>query len=297
MKKVRKAVIAAAGMGTRFLPQTKAMPKEMLPIVDKPVIQLVVEGLVEAGIEDIVIVTGPTKRAIEDHFDRSLELEDALRKKDKGGRAEQLEAIGEMANFIYVRQKGEPVGNARPILNAAHIIGDEPFIYLFADDFFTGEKSVATQLIEAYNETNAKAVVALREVEKSEISSYGIADVASKVSDDIVKIKGLVEKPATEDAPSNLAVASGYLLTPDIFPILEKQEPSPRGEIEISDAVASLVDKGENVYGLIVRNAYHDTGNPEVYLQTVVNMALEDPNLGPGFAKFLQEKVRQLDKN
>ncbi|MCA9324280.1 NTP transferase domain-containing protein, partial [Candidatus Saccharibacteria bacterium] len=141
MTKVRKAVIAAAGMGTRFLPQTKAMPKEMLPIIDKPVIQIVVEGLVEAGVEDIIIVTGPTKRAIEDHFDRSLELEDELAEKGKNEIADQLKAIAKMANFVYIRQKGSPKGNARPILNASHMLGSEPFFFFFADDFFTGEHS------------------------------------------------------------------------------------------------------------------------------------------------------------
>ncbi len=294
MPKVRKAVIAAAGMGTRFLPQTKAMPKEMLPIIDKPVIQIVVEGLVAAGIEDIIIVTGPTKRALEDHFDQSIELEEALHKKGKIQKAAQVSAISDLANFIYVRQKGEPLGNARPIINASHVVGNEPFIYLFADDFFTGEKTVAQQLIETYEKTNAKAVVALREIDKQHISAYGCADVEERVSDDIVKIKDMVEKPSIEDAPSNLAVASGYLLTPDIFPILRNLPPSKRGEIEITDGVTQLAHDGHGVYGHIVRNQYHDTGSPEVYIRTLVDMALKDEQLGPEFAEFLRHKVTML---
>ena len=222
-QKVRKAVIAAAGMGTRFLPQTKAMPKEMLPIIDKPVIQLVVEGLVEAGVEDIIIVTGPTKRAIEDHFDRSLELEEELEKKGKTAIKQRLVTIAEMANFIYIRQKGEPRGNARPILNASHMIGDEPFFFFFADDFFSGEVSTARQMLDAYQKTGT-SVVALREVPETEVSSYGVAIVRNTLEDSIVQVGGIAEKPKLEEAPSNLAVGSGYLLTPGILPILEQEK-------------------------------------------------------------------------
>ena len=162
-KKVRKAVIAAAGMGTRFLPQTKAMPKEMLPIIDRPVIQLVVESAVEAGIEDIIVVTGATKRAIEDHFDRSIEFEAELRSKGKDPAADTIKSIAELANFIYIRQKGDVKGNAVPVINAEHLIGDEPFMYFFADDFYTGEVSYAKQLLDAYEKTG-KSVIALREI-------------------------------------------------------------------------------------------------------------------------------------
>jgi UTP--glucose-1-phosphate uridylyltransferase len=288
-QKVRKAVIAAAGMGTRFLPQTKAMPKEMLPIGDKPVIQLVVEGLVEAGVEDIIIVTGPTKRAIEDHFDRSLELEEALKNKGKHKIADKLVSIAEMANFIYIRQKGEPVGNARPILNASHMIGDEPFFFFFADDFFTGEKSTATQMLEAYNKTG-KTIVAVREVPENEVSSYGIVDYSEKISDKIVKVKRLVEKPNIEDAPSNLASGSGYLLTPDVLPILEKEIVGPDGEIRITDAVEELAGI-EDVFALKIEGEYHDTGNPEVYLETLINVSLKNPEIGPKLREYLQKTL------
>ncbi len=291
MKKVRKAVIAAAGMGTRFLPQTKAMPKEMLPIIDKPVIQLVVEGLVEAGVEDIIIVTGPTKRAIEDHFDRSLELEEELEKKGKSEIKSQLVSIAEMANFIYIRQKGEPKGNGRPILNAAHMIGDEPFFFFFADDFFSGHKSTASQMLEAYERTG-KSVVALREVPESEVSSYGVAIVHGEVEDGVVDVGGIYEKPKLEDAPSNLAVGTGYLLTPGVLPILEQIKVGTGGEIQIADAVEGLA-KTEGFSGRVIEGDYHDTGNPMAYLRTLVTFALKDDEYGPELRDFLQHKLSE----
>jgi len=286
---VRKAVIAAAGLGTRFLPQTKAMPKEMLPIIDKPVIQLVVEGLVEAGVEDIIIVTGPTKRAIEDHFDRSLELESDLRLKGKDEIADQLISIAEMANFIYIRQKGEPRGNARPILNASHMIGNEPFFFFFADDFFTGEVSTAKQMLDAYQKTG-KSIVALRQVPNHEISTYGIAATVGESTDGMVRVTGISEKPSIEDAPSNLAVASGYLLTPDILKILEQEKIGPDGEIRISDAFEELAQQTE-VYGLEIIGEYHDTGNPEAYLKTLIDVTLSDSVHGPMLKEFILNKL------
>lgn len=290
-QKVRKAVIAAAGMGTRFLPQTKAMPKEMLPIIDKPVIQLVVEGLVEAGVEDIIIVTGPTKRAIEDHFDRSLELEEELNKKGKTEIKDRLVNIAEMANFIYIRQKGEPRGNARPILNASHLIGNEPFFFFFADDFFSGEVSTASQMLEAYKNTG-KSVVALREVPEQEVSSYGVAVVGESLEESTLDIKGIAEKPKLEDAPSNLAVGSGYLLTPGILPILEKEKVGTGGEIQIADAVEELA-KTEGFTGRVISGDYHDTGNPMAYLQTLVTFALKDEQYGLKLREFLQHKLSE----
>ena len=289
MKKVRKAVIAAAGMGTRFLPQTKAMPKEMLPIIDKPVIQLVVEGLVAAGVEDIIIVTGPTKRAIEDHFDRGLELEAELRAKGKEDKANLLVDIAQMANFIYIRQKGEPRGNARPILNAAHMIGQEPFFFFFADDFFSGEKSTAQQMLEVYQNTG-KSVMALREVADAEVSSYGIAKTKGNIKDGVVKVTGIAEKPSLEEAPSRLASGSGYLLTPDIIPILEQEKVGPDGEVRITDGVEELADE-EDVYGLVIKGEYHDTGNPEAYLKTLIDLSLEHDKLGDTLREYLRGKL------
>ncbi len=289
MTVVRKAVIAAAGMGTRFLPQTKAMPKEMLPIIDKPVIQLVVEGLVAAGVEDVIIVTGPTKRAIEDHFDRSLELENDLIAKGKIKTAERLKNIAELANFTYIRQKGEPKGNARPVLNAAHLIGDEPFFFFFADDFFTGGVSCAQQLLTAYEKTG-KSIVALREVEREKVSNYGIAAIERNDGGGLVKITDLVEKPTPETAPSQFAVGSGYLLTPNIMPILEKESVGPDGEIRISDAVAELAGSDE-VYGQIIEGDYHDTGSPEVYLETIIDLALKDEKLSVYLRDYLAKRL------
>jgi UTP--glucose-1-phosphate uridylyltransferase len=288
-QQVRKAVIAAAGMGTRFLPQTKAMPKEMLPIIDKPVIQLVVEGLVAAGVEDIIIVTGPTKRAIEDHFDRSLELEESLELKGKGEFAKQLKSIAEMANFIYVRQKGQPSGNARPIINASHIVGDEPFFFFFADDFFSGETSTAQQLLEVYNETGS-SVVALREVPENEVSSYGIADVKKTLKPGVVSIRGIKEKPDVTNAPSNLAVGSGYLLTPAVIKIVEREEVGTGGEIGIADFIEELAQL-ENVTGLQIKGTYHDTGNPEAYLHTLIDFALNDIRYSDKMRDFLQKRL------
>jgi len=284
--RVRKAVIAAAGLGTRFLPQTKAMPKEMLPIIDKPVIQLVVEGLVEAGVEDIIIVTGPTKRAIEDHFDRSLDLEKELHEKGKQDTADEIASIAEMANFVYIRQKGEPKGNARPILNASHMLGNEPFYFFFADDFFTGDVSTASQMLKVYEQTG-KSVVALRKVPDEEVSSYGVANVIESLDNGVVKVAGITEKPELAEAPSNLAVGSGYLLTPDILPVLEREEPGPDGELRINDAFTELAQIAP-LYGIEIDGEYHDTGNPESYIKTLIEIALKDERYGDAIHSYLK---------
>ncbi len=291
IKPVRKAVIAAAGMGTRFLPQTKAMPKEMLPIIDKPVIQLIVEELVGAGVTDIIIVTGPTKRAIEDHFDRALELENDLREKGKAEQADELQAIAETANFIYVRQKGLPKGNARPVLNAAHLIGDEPFFAFFGDDFFSGEVSRAQQLLEAYQKTGT-SVISLIEVDRADADKYGMAAVSDQLDDKTFKIKQLLEKPGAAKTPSNFAAIGGYLLTPDILPIIAQEKPDERGEITLSESINELAQIAD-VYGRFIAGTYHDTGNPELYLQSVVDVALDDPSLGPDFRSYLENRLKR----
>lgn len=288
-KPVRKAVIAAAGFGTRFLPQTKAMPKEMLPIIDKPVIQLVVEDLVAAGVSDIIIVTGPTKRAIEDHFDRAMELEDELREKGKVKTAERLKDIAELANFIYVRQKGLPKGNARPVINSAHLIGDEPFFMFFGDDFVTGPVSRAQQLLETYNQTG-KSVIALMKVDKKDADKYGMAAVSDQLNDSTYKLTDFVEKPGAENTPSEFASMGGYLLTPDILPLLAEEKVSSRGEIEMVDAIRALAHQ-DTVYGKLIQGDYHDTGSPELYVRTIVDVALADPKLGPELREHLQKKL------
>ena len=277
-KRPTKAIIAAAGLGTRFLPQTKAMPKEMLPIIDKPVIQIIVEQLVEGGVTDIIIVTGSTKRAIEDHFDRSDELENELRQKGKYKLAAQIKDIAEMANFIYVRQKGTPKGNARPLLNASHLLGkDEPFFMFFADDFFRSKVPQAKQLVEVYEQTGS-SVISLIEVQPKETTNYGIADVQPGISENIFRINNLVEKPGPEKAPSNLAAVSGYLLTPDILPIVAKQKTGHQGEIVLADSINQLA-QNEPVYGKFIDGIYHDAGNKARYLQAVVDHVLADPYL------------------
>lgn len=288
-KKVRKAVIAAAGMGTRFLPQTKAMPKEMLPIIDRPVIQLVVESAVQAGIEDIIIVTGPTKRAIEDHFDRSVEFEADLRLKGKNKEADTIKAIAELANFIYIRQKGDVKGNAVPVINAEHMIGDEPFMYFFADDFYTGEVSYAKQLLDVYEKTG-KSVVCLREVSDEDTNRYGVVGIKEDRGDGLYLIEGYYEKPGPENAPSRLACVCGYILSPNVMKHLSMDNISERGEVEMAAAIDAL-SREEDVYGLVIQGEYHDTGSPELYLQTLVDIALNDESYGDRFRQYLKDKI------
>jgi len=288
-KKIRKAVIAAAGMGTRFLPQTKAMPKEMLPIIDRPVIQLVVDGAVESGIEDIIIVTGPTKRAIEDHFDRSVEFEADLRAKGKDKEADTIKKIAELANFIYIRQKGDVKGNAVPVINAEHLIGDEPFMYFFADDFYTGEVSYAKQLLEVYEKTG-KSVVCLREVSDEDTNRYGVVGIKEDKGNGLYLIEGYYEKPGPEKAPSRLACVCGYILSPNVMKHLSMDNISERGEVEMAAAIDAL-SREEDVYGLVIQGEYHDTGSPELYLQTLVDIALNDKSYGDRFRQYLKDKI------
>lgn len=290
MKQPTKAIICAAGLGTRFLPQTKAMPKEMLPIIDRPVIQLVVEEAVAAGVTDIIIVTGPTKRSIEDHFDRSDELEKDLREKGNDDKADQIEAIANMANFVYVRQKGSPKGNARPILNARHLIDDdEPFFVFFADDFFRSDVPRATQLKQAYQKTG-KSVISLIEVDKKDADKYGMAAVTDKIDEFTFRLAELVEKPGEENTPSNFASVGGYLLTPDILPIIAKEIPGKGGEITLADSINELAQTDE-VYGQFIQGVWHDTGDQLKYLKAVVDIALESKEYGANFAEYLRNRL------
>lgn len=282
-----KAIICAAGLGTRFLPQTKAMPKEMLPIIDRPVIQLVVEEAVAAGVTEIIIVTGSTKRSIEDHFDRSDELEFDLREKGKIKEAEQIKAIAEMANFVYVRQKGTPKGNARPVLNAMHLIDDdESFYVFFADDFFRGKIPRAVQLKEAYEKTG-KSVISLIEVDKKDADKYGMAKISNELSDGIFELESLVEKPGEKNAPSEFASVGGYLLTPDILDIIAKEKVDKNGEITLADSINELAQE-DKVYGKFIDGVWHDTGDQLKYLQAVIDVALESPVYGERLAKYLE---------
>lgn len=290
MKQPTKAIICAAGLGTRFLPQTKAMPKEMLPIIDKPVIQLIVEQAVKAGVTDVIIVTGSTKRAIEDHFDRSDELESELREKGKNDKADQIKAVAELANFIYIRQKGTPKGNARPILNARHLIGDdEPFFVFFADDFFRSEVAWPIQLKEVYNKTG-KSVISLIKVDISETDQYGIADLGEQLSDRVFEIKDFVEKPGPDKAPSTYASVGSYLLTPDILPIIAQEKIGFGGELVLGDSINELA-RQDKVYGCFIDGVWHDTGNQLRYLEAVVDVALESSEYGCEFASYLKKRL------
>ena len=285
-----KAVIAAAGFGTRFLPQTKAMPKEMLPIVDKPVIQIIVEQLVAAGVTDIIIVTGSSKRAIEDHFDRSDDLEAELRAKGKDKYADMIRDIAEMANFVYIRQKGTPKGNSRPLLNAKHLLGkDEPFFYLFADDFFRCEVPYPQQLLEAYEKTGAPVISAVK-VEPEDAKRLGMIDTADQVDDHTFKVNGLVEKPGAENTPSLFASVGSFLLTPDILEIIEQEKTGVGGEIVLADAINEFA-KNNDIYCRFIEGVWHDAGDKGRYLQAIVDHALLDPELGSEFRSYLEARL------
>jgi UTP--glucose-1-phosphate uridylyltransferase len=294
MTKVTKAVIAAAGFGTRFLPQTKAMPKEMIPVIDKPIIQYVVEELVEAGIKDIIIVGSSNKRAIEDHFD--LPNEDLLNNLRAGGEKKQhyideLQELANMANFIYLRQKG-PYGNATPVMDAAHLIGDEPFIYTYADEFFVASPGRTSQLISVYDKTGA-GVFACKTISKdSEYDRYGVV-AGEKVEDGLLRVERIVEKPGKVNAPSNLASVSGYLLTPEIFPYLEKMAAEhAEGELMIQPVMQAMIDDGRTFYARQIQDGtYYDTGDKLEYLKTVMDFALNHEELGPELREYLKTKL------
>lgn len=289
VKPVRKAVIPAAGLGTRFLPFTKAVPKEMLPVVDQPVIQYVVQEAVDAGIEDILIVTSRHKKVIEDHFDRLHELEDQLDAKGKSDEASQVRDLANLAQLHYVRQ-GEALGLGHAIGVAKNHIGDEPFVVLLGDDIMHKEAGVLSGMINAYNEHQC-SVVALMEVPKDDISLYGCA-AATEVSDRLVKVSELVEKPAPEVAPSNLAIMGRYLFTPEIFAHIEATKPGVGGEIQITDAMASLLGS-QDMLGYTFKEGRFDTGKKLDYLRAVVELALEREDLGEDFREILSEIVQR----
>jgi UTP--glucose-1-phosphate uridylyltransferase len=291
--KVTKAVIAAAGFGTRFLPQTKAMPKEMLPLIDKPIIQYVVEELVKVGIEDIVIVTGYSKRSIEDHFDRpSQDLVNNLRQggDSKKPLLDEIRAISEMANFIYVRQKGV-YGSGTPLLNVEHIIGDEPFIYTWSDDFIVSEPLRFQQMIDAYNEYQSPVLSVVKADKDEDYKRYGYA-AGNELKPTILEVNKIVEKPGRDLAPSNLATCSGFLLTPTIFEYLHKafDQLEEGKEFYANSALDLMVADGKRVIAKEIENAkYYDAGNKLEYLKTVVDFALQRKDIGEDFKRYLIE--------
>ncbi len=287
-KKIRKAVIPAAGFGTRFLPQTKAMPKEMLPIVDKPIIQYVVEECVASGIEDVIMVTNWQKRSIEDHFDYPYELEKRLIEWGKQKELEEIRKIAEMANFIYIRQKG-PYGNATPVLCAEPAIGHEPFVVIWGDEFIYAQPPRLKQMIEVYEKYGGIVISGVRIEDKNDLSRYGIADI-EPVEKNVFKIKQIVEKPKPEEAPSNLATHGAYILPPEIFKAIRSLEPGKGGEIWLVDGINVLRDKGIPVYACEIQNGkYYDTGNKLEYLKTVVEFALKNPDINGEFREYLKK--------
>lgn len=283
---ISKVVIPAAGFGTRFLPQTKAMPKEMLPIVDKPVIQYVVEEAVSAGITDVIIVTGWHKRAIEDHFDYPFELEKRLAEWGKEHLAKDVRDIANLANFIYIRQKG-PLGNATPIKCAEHLLAsDKAFMVLWGDDFVHATPSRATQMMKAYDTYKTTILCGITTDRPEDTKRYGYVK-GTKIKDGVWSVERLIEKPGIGNAPSNLAIVSGYILTPDIFPILKSQKPGTGGEYYLAEAIDSLA-KNHPVYAIeIKKGKYYDTGNKLEYLKTVVELGLKHPEIGEAFKKYL----------
>ncbi|HUQ63437.1 MAG TPA: UTP--glucose-1-phosphate uridylyltransferase GalU [Acidimicrobiales bacterium] len=289
MTQVRKAVIPAAGLGTRFLPATKAQPKEMLPVVDKPAIQYVVEEAVRAGLRDILIITGRGKRSLEDHFDRSFELEHYLEAGNKFDQLKEMRAIAEMADIHYVRQ-GEPRGLGHAVAAAREHVSGEPFAVLLGDDIMTDESTILEEMLSAYGRYG-RSVVALKEFPLEEISSYGCVR-SEPAGDDLVRILDIVEKPKPEDAPSNLAVMGRYIFTPEIFDMLERVEPGAGGEIQLTDAIGMLL-ADQTIYGHVFSDGRYDIGDKLDYLRATVELALRRDDLGPGFRAFLTDLARR----
>lgn len=283
---VRKAIIPVAGFGTRFLPVTKAMPKEMLPIIDKPIIQYVVEEAVASGITDIILVTSHAKRPVEDHFDDNKELEGWLMKQRKKELLEQVRKIGQLANFVYVRQKG-PYGNAIPVLNAAHLIGDEPFAVLFGDDVYDCPVPRIKQMIDVF-EKYRDPVVGVVKVDAEDTKRYGIIEPQAKVEPHVYQLKGVIEKPGPEKAPSRLAATAGYVLTPDIFDEIRKLKPGHGGEYVTLDAIQRLM-KRRPVYACEVQGNYYDTGSKLGWLKANIEMALGRPEMADEVRAMLKK--------
>ncbi|MFD5728470.1 UTP--glucose-1-phosphate uridylyltransferase GalU [Streptomyces sp. NPDC048567] len=292
MRKIQKAVIPAAGLGTRFLPATKATPKEMLPVVDKPAIQYVVEEAAAAGLNDVLMITGRNKRALEDHFDRNYELESALTRKGDAERLVRVQESSDLATMHYVRQ-GDPRGLGHAVLCAEPHVGDEPFAVLLGDDLIDPRDPLLTRMTEV-REREGGSVVALMEVAPEQSHLYGCAAVEPTAEDGIVRVTGLVEKPEPGDAPSNLAVIGRYVLDPAVFAVLRETEPGRGGEIQLTDALQQLAADeklGGPVHGVVFRGRRYDTGDRGDYLRAIVRLACEREDLGPDFRSWLRAYV------
>lgn len=290
MSKIRKLVIPVAGLGTRFLPATKAQPKEMLPIVDKPIIQYIIESAVESGIEDIILVTGKTKRAIEDHFDRDEYLERWLRENGKDEYADKIRYISKLANFIYVRQKG-PYGNGTPVLNAKHIIGREPFAVVWGDDIWNcPKKPQLKQLIEVYEKYEEPVITAMM-TDDSGTKKYGIIK-GTKAQKGIYRVQSIIEKPGPEKAPSHIASLGGYIFTPDIFDALEKTKIGKNNELWLVDAI-SLMLKKRSIYAKIIEGEYMDLGSKLGWLKANVEFGLRDKEVREELKKYITKLIKK----
>lgn len=289
MQKVRKAIIPAAGLGTRFLPATKAMPKEILPIVDKPTIQYIVEEAVESGIEDIIIVTGKGKRAIEDHFDHAFELENNLLEKNKLDLLEEVQRSANMVDIHYIRQK-EPKGLGHAIWCARKFIGDEPFAVLLGDDIVEAEPPCLKQMMDLYNRYQS-SIIGVQTVSDDEVSRYGIVD-AQEFGDRFYAVNNLVEKPKKEDAPSNLAIMGRYILSPQIFSILDQQKTGAGGEIQLTDAIAELNVK-EAVYAYDFMGTRYDVGEKLGFIKTTIEFALKREDLRNDLLKYMEQLLEK----
>ena len=280
---VRKAVVLAAGFGTRMLPATKAQPKEALPLVDKPIIQYAVEEAVASGLEQVIIVTSIGKRAVEDHFDRSLELEQALEAKGDMARLAEVRRISDLAHIVYVRQK-EQLGIGHAVLTVREVVGREPFVLFLPDDVIVSEVPAARQLINVF-EARGGSVLALEEVPPDEVPNYGVVDV-EPLEQGLYRVRGLVEKPSLADAPSNLAVVGRYVLTPEIFDALDETPPGKAGEIQITDGLANLV-KRQPMFGCRFEGRRYDTGRPLGLIKASIEIALTRADLGPELRTYL----------
>lgn len=287
--KIRKAIIPAAGLGTRFLPATKAQPKEMLPIVDKPALQYIIEEAVESGIEEILIITGRNKKSIEDHFDKSVELELELQEKGKLDLLNEVRQISDIINIHYIRQK-EPKGLGHAISCAKSFIGNEPFAVLLGDDIVHSHKPCLKQMIEKYEEHPA-TILGVQEVDKDEVSKYGII-VCEKVEERLYKVQGLVEKPAVSEAPSNVAILGRYIISPAIFKLLDETKPGKGGEIQLTDALKEL-QKMEPMYAYSFEGKRYDVGDKLGFLKATVEFALRRENLKDDFLAYLRQVVKE----
>lgn len=284
-RKVKKAIFPVAGFGTRFLPATKAQPKEMLPIVDKPVIQYLVEEAVESGIEEIIFVTGRGKRAIEDHFDTSFELEHTLVEKAKRDLLEAVRKISSLAKFSYVRQP-EPLGDGHAILQAAHIAKDEPVLVVFGDCLYDSKIPASKQIIETF-EKYGDPVIGLSEVEKKEVSKFGVID-GVQLDGNNWEIKGIVEKPEVGKAPSRLAAVGKYIITPEVFQVLAKMKDGKSGEIRLADAFDLMLSNGSPIYGRVIDGQWLDTGDKFNFIKATIHLGLKHPEIKDRLKKYLK---------